>query len=213
MEDSPTEHIVDVFCRRAGVDVEDKRCRYVVTKEESAWAQERYPRTSKPRVGIQAEATSSCRSYPPAMMRVVASILAAKGFEVFLFGAPGSLRVDGKSPFVNLTVPGHNIRESAAILSHCDACVAPDSAIAHLAGALDIPTVALFGPFHWRERTAYAPSIQAIQGVAPCSPCHHHARSDVWPMGMPCATAKQCVALAQIDPARIVTKVEQLVKR
>lgn len=214
VENSKDEtHIIDLFAARAGVELTDHRCRYTVTDEEREWALARYPKTHKPRVAIQAKASADCRNVPDETMAKAASAFIGMGYEVFLFGAPGSIGIGQGSPYMNLTAHGLDIRQSAAVLESCDACVAPDSAICHLAGALDVPTVALYGPFPWQARTRFAPSIFAISGHAPCAPCFHHARTDPWVAGKPCSTAKVCVALASIKPEAIVAKVKQMIER
>ncbi len=218
VEDSKDDtHITDLFAERLGITLEDRAwahcCRYVVTDEERAWALERFPKTLKPRIGIQVKASADCRTYPERALTIVSSVLVQKGCEVFLFGAPGSLQIEPSSPYVCLPAHGLDIRQSAAVLLTCDACIAPDSALTALAGALDIPTVGLYGPFPHQARTRYHPSIFAINGQAPCAPCFHHARTDPWVSGAPCSTAKMCIALAQITPQRIVSKIESMLLR
>jgi heptosyltransferase-2 len=104
-----------------------------------------------------------------------------------------------------------NFRQSAALLATCDAVVAPDSALCHLAGALNLPTVALYGPFPWALRTAYALRTVALSGHGPCAPCFHHERAgEVWPEGKPCAKSGRCEVLATIEPERILAKLEKM---
>lgn len=101
--------------------------------------------------------------------------------------------------------------ESAAILATMDAAIVPDSSLCHLAGALGIPTVALFGPFHWQQRTSWSPSIHAIQGHAPCAPCHHHGwDGHPFPTSQPCHQSGACTALANLTPERIFAKLKQI---
>ncbi len=208
-ESTDDTHICDLFAARVGIELSDKQCRYIVDDDERMWADGRFPKDGRPRVGIQAKASADCRSYPDQLIQGVGSMLLQKGCEVVLFGAPGSM----KAHPMYLCLPAHglDIRQSAAVLASCDACVAPDSAICHLAGALGIPTVALYGPFPAKARTRYAPSIFALSGQAPCAPCFHHARVEPYPALKPCVTAKQCVALGSIHPERVVQKVLQMI--
>ncbi len=204
-------HIIDLFNSVIGVELESYQCIYTVTEQERAWAKERFPNKGKPRIAIQSRSSADSRNYPDQLMARVGSGLIHAGFDVFLFGQPGSIRIDGSSPYMNLTAHGLDVRQSCAVLEQCDACVAPDSFLAHASGAMGVGCVALFASFPWEARTKYAPSIHALSGHAPCAPCFHHARTDPWVQGMPCATAKVCVALAQISPERIVAQVEKMI--
>jgi heptosyltransferase-2 len=59
----------------------------------------------------------------------------------------------------------------AAILSRCRLYVGNDSGISHLAAALRVPTVAIFGPTDpdvWAPR---GPAVRIVRAAAPCAPC------------------------------------------
>jgi len=221
LEDDPetlTTSAVEMIAAEAGVEVENLTMRYEVTEEERAWAAGAYPRRQgagggehggsrfKPRVGIQVQSSATNRDYPFEHLEKVANELLAKGCEVFLMGNPDSVQADGE--FVNLTKDKLNFRQSGAVVETCDAFLAPDSALCHVAAALDIPTVALFGPFPSRLRTIHQPSVRAIDGKAPCAPCHHHENTGkAWPEGCPGWKTDRCAALANIDPKRVAKAV------
>jgi ADP-heptose:LPS heptosyltransferase len=64
----------------------------------------------------------------------------------------------------------------AALLARCQAYVGNDSGPTHLAAALGVPTVAIFGPTDpdlWAPRE---PSVQVVRGSAPCAPCSRQQR-------------------------------------
>lgn len=65
-------------------------------------------------------------------------------------------------------------RRSAALLRHCKALVAVDSAFVHLAAALEIPTVAVFGPTSGKVFCRHYPTVSYVappEKAFPCSPC------------------------------------------
>lgn len=203
-------HAVDLAAARCGIQfetLEARGMRYFVTKEEAAIAQRDFPRGEQARIGIQVSASGRCRIYPHILE--VAKLLWREGHEVFLFGAPGEVKTDSPEGLVNLMALNKTFRESCAILATCDVLVGPDSALVHVAGALGVACVALYGPFPWRLRTAYAPETFALQGSGPCSPCFHHARpgQHQFPTWGPCNKTGRCEVLAAITPERVVREV------
>lgn len=212
-EDAATQetHAIDIIAQKAGVDLtQGKEMRYFVSDEEREWAAVTYPKRDEtlPRVGIQIEASAPCRSYSMQRLMIIASTLVNRGCDVFLFAAPGRIQ---NCHWHYTAISDPSFRNACAVLATCDAVLAPDSALCHVAGALSIPTVALYGPFPWQIRTAYARSITALHGEAPCAPCFHHVntKSGNWPKNDQCTgpTTGTCAALDAIDPKRIAAKV------
>jgi len=57
------------------------------------------------------------------------------------------------------------------LLSFCEYLVCPDSGIMHLAGLLQIPSVALFGPIPPEFRIGYYPKTTGLSLRVDCNPC------------------------------------------
>lgn len=222
--DALTTHAVDLIAGRVGIELSDKSMRYVVTKDEFKAAVKEFPAKTterggfllskgQKRVGIQITASGACRQYPH--MGEVAQRLWREGHEVFIFGRPGEIKTNEKEGLVNVTALNKSFRESAAIAMTCDVIVGPDSAFVHLAGALGIPCVALYGPFPWTLRTAYAPKTFALQGVGKCAPCFHHHRpgNGEFPVNCPSAQTGKCEVLGSITVERVIREVEKKLER
>jgi ADP-heptose:LPS heptosyltransferase len=97
------------------------------------------------------------------------------------------------------------------VLETCACVIAPDSSILHLASALDVPAVGLFGSIPWHLRTGYAEKTFSLQGKCSHGVCFHHERNgQVWPIAGPCQKSGLCDALDSLEPARIVAKLESL---
>lgn len=181
---------------------------HVVTDSEIEAAKAWWPRTRRHRVAVQLAASSPVRTWPNTPQFI--AMLRMAGIETALCCGPNDrIETDITTDWMR-TTRGLGWRESAAIVGQCDAVVAPDSAMTHLAAALGVPCVALFGSFHWRLRTATYPLCRAIQGVAPCAPCCHHGRGSRWPIGAPCVTSERCEALASIEPERVWREVKRV---
>lgn len=224
VEDERNEHATDRYFREFGIDPQDvpdeaKRCSYHLTEKERAGALSMFPTKlddkgrAVPRLGVQAVASSMCRTYPHDQLAEVCQMLHLKGWEIFFFGEPRTLQIQERERITNLSLRALDFRQSAAVLSTCDVVLAPDSSLAHLAGALDLPCIALYGPFPWKLRTAYHPKTIAIQGTGPCAPCFHHVRGrQHWPEGGPCVKSGRCDVLASIAPGRVAMKISALYK-
>jgi ADP-heptose:LPS heptosyltransferase len=211
-------HAVDLMARKLGLShLSDKKMRYVATPDEIEWAAARYPRTEKVRIGIQVEASMRLRSYPGNLLIEVLAGLVKKEYEVFLFGEPYKLKLPEFPLIRNLTSEGLQFRQSVAVMATCDAFLGPDSVLVHVAGVLNVPTVALYGPFPYALRTTYSPSIFAIQGHKGCdlAPCFYHGgpQAPHFPFNGPCAKTGRCEVLASIPPAQIISRLQSVMKR
>lgn len=98
-------------------------------------------------------------------------------------------RLHGKEGWKILILESHAVREQfrkfdhiilpdrtglvdlLGLLSLCECIVCPDSGVMHLAGFLQIPTVALFGPIRPEFRIGYYPKTRAIYLGLDCQPC------------------------------------------
>jgi heptosyltransferase-2 len=69
--------------------------------------------------------------------------------------------------------PSSGLRASAAILERCHLFVGNDSGPMHLAAALDVPTLGIFGPGHPRTTgpVARGANVVTVGRDYPCSPC------------------------------------------
>lgn len=216
-EDAMTLHASDAKAKRMGITLADTvaahAVEYTVTAEELAAAQNRYPHTSKKRIGVQLAASAPNRTVPPGIMGAIMHRLFERGYEVMMLGAPGSVPkgiVPAKygADIRNLCEDNLSFRESAAVASTCDGIVAPDSVMIHLAGALKIPAVGIFAVIDWELRTKYYPTVRVIQIKTGCdiAPCGFHPRAPImFPPNGPCAKTGICAPLASVDPDRVVS--------
>lgn len=203
-------HAVDVLANRIGIAVTDRRMEYFYSQREADAALAAYPRGEKRRrrVGVQVHASAENRTYPFDLLRKVLDILYSRGWEIMLFGDASRVRQLPMNVEGLHVVAGRTFREATAVLATCDVVLAPDSSFCHIAGALEIPTVALYGSFDAATRTAHHASVFALQGQAGCAPCSHHARpGHPWPVGCPARETGACVALETLKPETIADRI------
>ena len=224
-------HMTDLYAEIAGLKsrpglaaagghpaLDDHRAEYVVHPNEMIWLVEQFPRKAGlRRVAVQGSASALCRMYPPEQTFAVVKALHERKWEIFLLGAKGEL---AKFPEVenvhNCAAMGLSLRQSAAVINSSDVFFGPDSGLLHIAGALQIPAVGLYGPFPYELRTKYADTTFALHGEGTCAPCFFHAnpaRRQHFPDNCPSKATGRCEVLAKIDPQRIVQKIEQIAKK
>jgi len=230
-EPRPAEvHALDSMLRvfpGLAVSAEDRRPDYQMLDGETTAALAAWGRPERKKgaliVGVQLEASSAIRTYP--RMRELLNLLVARGHGVRLFAEAGKHRIE--HPFklrmhnlaagepIGLSACGHaqagrapTFRESVALACDCDVLVAPDSSMVHAAGALGIPCIALYGSFPAKVRTAYYPSVKALEGKGRCAGCCWHGRLGRWPKWGDCNANGFCTVLATITPGEIVARVE-----
>lgn len=219
-----TRHMTDIFADIAGIPTPrapDCQPAYAIKPSEAIWCNEAFPRVNGTRrICIQVGASAIARVYPQRLMGEAVGKMVQRGWEVFLLGEKGEVRLPEKTPELirNISEMGLTFRQSAAVVNTCDCFVGNDSALLHVAGALDVPAVGLYGPFPWKLRTAYSPSIHALQGVpvGDACPCFHHVnavRRNHLPEKCPTKAQGICGTLAEIKPDRIVATVEKIMRR
>jgi ADP-heptose:LPS heptosyltransferase len=189
-------HAVDLMAAHAGVsDVGERGLEYDVEpalarKAKNILRNELKVRAGDATVGLHLRASSPIRTYPLESSLAVAEVLGAAGARVFLLGAAGDWeRTTGRKLSPSPTPPNvdnlcgrfRTIDHTAAFLSQLDLLIGPDSSLVHFAGALELPTVALYGPFPGAVRTKYYPKCVTLEGRyarAPeeeeCAPCFKH---------------------------------------
>ena len=214
MELAHDAHATDAFAKALGITITDYKPAYSATEDEKTIAKVWLRSETRPHVGVQLAASVRNRNYPLDLWAKVLLALEAKGWEVLIFGLPGQVPTfppEMQRYFIqDMSTKGLTFRESAALLSQCNAFVGVDSSLIHLCHALDVPAVGLYGPFSWETRTAKAPLTHALTGVGECKNCRWHAKNGLHFPPMPCRQEQFCSVLASITPERIIAKVDAL---
>lgn len=124
-----------------------------------------------------AAAFGPAKEWPPEQYATLIDLLAAHGhMECVLVGtAAERARCDRIAALCRsgaIVMAGETgIGDLIALLSLCDGFVGNDSGPMHLAGALGIPTVAIFGSTNPARTGPLGPQVRIIYQPPPCSPC------------------------------------------
>ncbi len=106
----------------------------------------------------------------------LAGQLARGGFKPVLLGGPGDAAIAEEVGRLAAPPPRSLVgRDRPALLPHLVArlacLVSADTGVAHLAAALGVPTVTLFGPTDPRLSAPRSPKARVLAPGAPCAPC------------------------------------------
>ncbi|RMF83234.1 MAG: lipopolysaccharide heptosyltransferase II [Planctomycetota bacterium] len=205
--------MVDFYARlsrRLGVTVTQRRLRLCVTDAERREASrvlrahgvdpgERYA------VLCPGAAFGAAKSWPAERFAVLSERLAAEySLRVVIAGAPAEAELmrrissAAQSPVEVLLDPGTTLGSLKAVIDGAAVAVCNDSGPRHIANALDVPTVALFGPTDPAWAVYDAPREVLLRELVECGPCQLR----VCPLDHRCMT--------RITVERVVEAIEKL---
>lgn len=130
-----------------------------------------------PVVGLHLGAAfGSSKLWPPASYAELIGRLSERGLEVLLIGGPDDMRVaEAVSALADRPVASTVGRDRPEmlprLLARLACLVSSDTGVAHLAAALGVPTVTLFGPTDPRLSAPRGRAGLSVEGRAPCAPC------------------------------------------
>ena len=142
------------------------------------WLQERRERPEGKLIALAvAAAYGPAKEWPPARYAALIDLLAEKyDAECVLVGAPSERikceQVAAESKVGAMLAAGETqVGEAIAMLSLCDAFAGNDSGSMHVAGALGIPTVGIFGSTRADRTGPLGPKTRILYKKLECSPC------------------------------------------
>ena len=136
------------------------------------------PSPKQPWVGIAPFAAHAGKIYPTAQMQKVAEALAARGCQVFLFGAGNSERATleswEQSGIVSTCGRLGGLRAEMQLMRRLKAMIAMDSANMHIAALMGVPVISVWGATH--PKAGFTPWQQPSDRIVQiddldCRPC------------------------------------------
>jgi len=116
------------------------------------------------------------RWFPERFASVADRLIEKFSARVLIFGSSGdhevarSVQEKAKNALVDLTGET-SLREAISLIARCRLFVSNDSGLMHVAGALGVPTVAIFGSTNPLTTSPVGRKSVVITNNAPCSPC------------------------------------------
>jgi len=97
------------------------------------------------------------------------------------------------------------VRAALAVLRHCRIFVSNDSALMHLAGALGVPVVALFGPTNPDRLHPWAAAYSVVGRDLPCMPCFEYSSRP-----LRCANPQRYACMAELTVDEVVAATHRM---
>lgn len=131
----------------------------------------------RPWIGVNPGAFyGTAKRWLPERFAAVADTLASRGAQVALVGGPAEKQV-GEAIAAQMTAPARvlcgqtTLPELVGVLARLRLLVTNDSGPMHLAAALGVPVVAVFGPTDWRETHPVGDAHRIVREPVHCAPC------------------------------------------
>jgi heptosyltransferase II len=149
----------------------------VAAAKVAAWRNRRgLTDDGRPVVAFAPGAVGPSKRWPSTAYAELARRLLGDGFAVWILGGPDekalAAEIAGGSEARDLT--GNDLRDAIFALAAASVAVSNDSGLLHVAAALDIASIGIFGPtspWHWAPLNPLAAVMQAKTELD-CRPCH-----------------------------------------
>ena len=165
-EQRPNMHIVRAYAQAAHVAVSDLRGDMQIAPQEIAIAAKHG--APKSYVVLDMSITWPSRTWDTPAYVHLAKMIQQRGYKVITVG-------EGKRNIPGTTwIFGQTVFTIAAFISRAKAFVGPDSLLAHIAQAVNTPSVVLFGSTKSEYRVAPQARVTIVRrGDLQCLGCHH----------------------------------------
>lgn len=202
--ENPPINRIDLFAAHAGVKPIDKIPKYFLQQEEAVEAErflvsKRIKQTDKI-ILVHIFTSTVRRNLADNKIKTTLMALGRKGYKLIILSHKTDYPTNIMfSNIPNAIVFSGDVRQIAALMKYCSLVLCPDSSILHLAGALSVPTVSIFGHTDPRARINYYQNAVAIwpgEEYSAC-PCWHQ----------PCTLKEACYKAITSD--MIISACEQ----
>ena len=166
---------VEIFAEAMGVRnlITSLKPTYNVTEEEAKWAKDFLKQTTNPgqlKIAVGVSSAELYRNWPEENYQALFNMLKDR-FELIV------LDHSRKHMYTGIVdACGFPLRKAIAVLSQCDGLITVDTSLLHFAAALEVPTVAIFGPIDYKPRCKGYNNITVIKSELPCIPCWRNSQ-------------------------------------
>jgi heptosyltransferase-2 len=133
------------------------------------------------------------------------------GARMLLFGGPDEEQLNedirSRMSHPGLLVSSTTMRQTAALIEHCDLFVSNDSALMHTAAAMKVPCVVIFGPTNPQWVHPYGTPHGIVRLNLDCSPCFYYSARP-----LTCRRG-DFICITDLEVQRVATAVRELLLR
>ena len=143
----------------------------------AAWRQSRdLNGEGRPIVALAPGAVGPSKRWPAGAYAALTRRLLANGASVWVLGGPAEKALAGEiiGDTAARDLTGPDLRDAILALASATVAISNDSGLLHVAAALGIPTIGIFGPtspWHWAPLNPLAATVETRSPLA-CRPCH-----------------------------------------
>ncbi|MBI4834006.1 MAG: glycosyltransferase [Planctomycetes bacterium] len=134
-------------------------------------------------------------SWLPERFAEVANVLADKyQAKILLTSGPSDLsivsQIKERLNKLPVILSGASIKQLAAVIQHCKIFISNDAGPMHIAVAMKVPAIGIFGPGHWPSYGSYPPEAKFIA---------LYKKIDCWPCNDLKCISRECMKLITVD--------------
>jgi heptosyltransferase II len=166
---------------------EERRPAFALAADDERFAEEYLQKTGlvgRPLVAIHPGAggrwkdwQGMAKRWPAERFAALCDRLAGEcGAHVLLFGGPEEEELKNSvkalaAQGAHCTLVSESLKRSAALIKRCRLMVSNDSGLMHVAAAVGVPTLGIFGPTNHTRTAPFGSSCRVVRGNRSCSPC------------------------------------------
>ncbi len=157
-------------------------------------------------IGLNPQAVATSRRWPLSNWNRLINLLDDSNIQFILFGGPNdmerSARIAGEAGDNVIDMTGQlSLQQSITLMSQCNLFVTNDSGLMHVANALGVPTVGMYGAADIQNTGLRGNSYRNINANVCCSPCVKNT----------CPNKKEpLICLTSITPERVAGEVRDV---
>jgi ADP-heptose:LPS heptosyltransferase len=183
--------------QRLGIQEYQYKAKYFISDKEREWGRQKVCNLKKPIIAICTKSKEPVKNWlSENWMELISNIHVM--YSIVQLGDSTELKLNGTTRFAGK----YTMRQSAAILSHANLFIGPDSLLMHVANGLGIPSIIIFGGSRPIKCLGY-PENENIASTPHCSPCWIHQGYESCQHDIKC--------MSNIETNQITPKIEQII--